>query len=264
MIMKRTIILIALTSMLAVACHKDDSIGGTVNSTDAMDLTTFEWMSQTDETAVVAQLFEMAGMVDDINGEVTIVGPSKWSVQRYIRRRNKPYRDGVAGATEFKLEDLTPAELAQMGMYVFPGKWDSKALAEQGAQYLTSLDGSQEIYLSLEKASADPGAAWNGEGNPGVGYQYGNFMMSNPMLVYVVFKRGVNWEVDDKTGLPSYYARYTLGLTSAETDQAYRMYLSDVRTKNGIVHIVVMGNTAYAERYHYHTLFFYGTRNDDY
>lgn len=264
MIMKRTIILIALASLLAVACHKDDSIGGTVNSTDVMDLTTSEWMAATDETAVVAMLFEKAGLTHLIDSTVTIVGPSKWSVQRYVRRRNKPFRNGEAGAKEFKIEEIEDSVVAQMGMYVFPGKWDSKALEEQGAQYLTSVDGSQEIYLSLEKASADPGAAWNGEGNPGVGYQYGNFMMSNPKLVYVVFKRGTKWEVDEKTGLPSYYARYALGLTSTETDQAYRMYLSDVRTKNGIVHIVVMGNTAYTERYQYHTLFFYGNRTDDY
>lgn len=253
--------MIAALALLA-SCQKDDSIGGSVNSTEPMDINTFEWMSQTDETAVVAELFERAGLVDAINGEVTIVGPSKWSVQRYVRRRNKAFRDG--NGAEFKLEDLTADELKQMGMYIFPGKWDSNALRENGPQYLTSLDGTQEIYLSLEKASADPGAAWNGEGNPGAGYQYGNFMMSNPELVMVVFKRGTKWEVDERTGVPSYLARYALGLQSEETDQAYRMYLSDVRTSNGVVHIVVMGNTAYSERYQYHTLFFYGTRNDDY
>lgn len=261
--MKKTLLFIS-AAVLLVACNKDDSIGGSINDNYFPDLTTFEWMSQTDETAVVARLFEKAGLVDDINGEVTIVGPSKWSVQRYVRRRNKAFRDGVVGATEFKIEDIEDSVVAQMGMYIFPGKWDIKALSEKGPQYLTSLDGTQDIYLSLEKASADPGAAWNGEGNPGVGYQYGNFMMSNPMLVNVVFKRGENWEVDDRTGLPSYQARYILGFTAAETDQAYRMFLSDVHTANGIVHIVVMGNTAYSERYQYHTLFFYGTRNDDY
>lgn len=259
--MKKVLLIFTIITLFA-ACKKDDSIGGTVNDTTPMNINTYEWMSQTEETAVVAELFDRAGMKDLINGEVTIVGPSAWSVQRYIRRRNKAFREG--NGPEFKIEDLTAEELSKMGMYVFPGKWDSKALEENGPQYLTSIDGTQELYLSLEKASADPGAAWNGEGNPGAGYQYGNFMMSNPMLVYAVFKRGVSWEVDEKTGKPSYLARYALGLAGEETDQAYRMFLSDVRTSNGVVHIVVMGNTAYSERYQYHTLFFYGTRNDDY
>ena len=261
--MKRTLLLIFAIVLLA-SCKKDDSIGGSVNSNSFPDMTTFEWLSQTDETAVVAQLFEKAGMVDDINGDVTIIGPNKWSVMRYVRRRNKAFRDGKEGAVEFKIEDIEDSEVAKMGMYVFPGKWDIAAIQEPGPQYLTSIDGSQEVYLYLEKASADPGAAWNGEGNPGAGYQYGNFMMSNPMIVYAVFKRGSTWEVDDKTGKPSYLARYALGLQGNETDQAYRMYLSDVHTANGIIHIVIMGNTAYTERYQYHTLFFYGTRSDDY
>lgn len=262
--MKRIVLfVIALSALLSVSCKKDDSIGGTVNSAEQMDINTYEWMSQTDETEVVAWLFDRAGLKDVINGEdVTIVGPSKWSVMRYVYRRNKAHRNGTA--PEFKIEDIEDEEVAKMGMYIFPGRWDSEALREKGPQYLTSLDGSQEIYLSLEKASADPGASWNGEGNAGAGYQYGNFMMSNPELVYVVFKRGDSWEVDERTGKPAYLARYAKGLANPDCDQAYRMYLSDVRTSNGVVHIVVMGNDAYTERYQYHTLFFYGVRNDDY
>lgn len=261
--MKRfSLFVIVVSAVLAASCSKEDSIGGTINSTEPMDINTFEWMSRTDETAVVAQLFEKAGLKDAINGEVTIVGPSKWSVMRYVYRRNKPFRNGTA--PEFKIEDIEDEEVAKMGMYIFPGKWDSKALKEKGPQYLTSLDGTQEIYLSLEKASADPGASWNGEGNAGAGYQYGNFMMSNPEIVYVVFKRGDEWEVDERSGKPSYLVRYAKGLANPDCDQAYRMYLSDVRTSNGVVHIVVMGNDAYTERYQYHTLFFYGERNDDF
>jgi hypothetical protein len=257
------ILLAAVLSAGLVSCKKD-SIGGTINSTERLDITNFEWLRQTEETAVVADLFERAGLRDAVDApDVTIVGPSKWSVERYVRRRNYPWRTGVEGATEFKLEDLTPEELSRMGMYIFPGQWSSDQIPDEGV-YLTSVDGTQEIYLYREAQSADPGAAWNGAGAPGAGYQYGNFMMSNPMIVYAVFKRGSTWEVDEKTGKPSYLARYALGLQGSETDQAYRMYLSDVHTANGIIHIVIMGNTAYTERYQYHTLFFYGTRSDDY
>jgi hypothetical protein len=255
------ILLAAVLSAGLVSCKKD-SIGGTINSTERLDITNFEWLRQTEETAVVADLFERAGLRDAVDApDVTIVGPSKWSVERYVRRRNYPWRTGVEGATEFKLEDLTPEELSRMGMYIFPGQWSSDQIPDEGV-YLTSVDGTQEIYLYREAQSADPGAAWNGEGAPGAGYQYGNFMMSIPKLVLVVFKRGTNWETDD-SGKPAYLARYQVGFEAEECDQAYRMYISDVRTKNGVVHIVVMGNTAYSERYFYHSLFFYGTRNQD-
>lgn len=260
--MKRNSILALAAALVALSCQKADTIGGTVNSTEPLDITCFEWLSQTEETAVVADLFERAGLKETIEQpDITIVGPSKWSVNRYVRRRNYDYRQGVAGAVEFTLDDMTEEELRQMGMYIFPGRWTSDNIPEEGV-YLTSLDGSQEIYLSCEKQPADPGAAWNGEGNPGAGYQYGNFMMSIPKLVLVVFKRGEEWEVD-ASGKPSYLARYAVGFENAECDQAYRMYISDVRTSNGVVHIVVMGNTAYSERYFYHSLFFYGNRNQD-
>ena len=133
--MKRYILfVIAIAAAAALSCQKDDSIGGTVNSTEVMSINTFDWMSQTDETAVVAQLFEKAGLKDVINGDdVTIVGPSKWSVMRYVYRRNKAFRNGTA--PEFKIEDIEPEEVAKMGMYVFPGRWDSKALKENGPQY---------------------------------------------------------------------------------------------------------------------------------
>ena len=259
--MKKIVLYIALAGILAVSCHKDDTIGGTINSTERMSITTYEWLKSQDETAVVADLFERAGLKDVINGDVTIVGPSKWSVNRYLRRKNKAFRDREDGAVEFTLDDMTAEELDKMKMYIFPDQWSSTEIPEEGV-YLTAIDGKQQIYLTYEKQSADPGAAWNGEGNPGAGYQYGNFMMSTVKVVYVVFKRGDEWEVD-ASGKPAYLARYAVGFDKPEQDQAYRMYIYDVRTSNGVVHIVVMGGTAYAERYFYHSLFFYGTRTDD-
>ena len=49
--MKRIVyIVIAMAAAIFVSCRKDDSIGGSVNSTEQLDIPTYEWMLQTDET----------------------------------------------------------------------------------------------------------------------------------------------------------------------------------------------------------------------
>ena len=53
-----------MAAAIFVSCRKDDSIGGSVNSTEQLDIPTYEWMLQTDETEVVARLFEKAGLKD--------------------------------------------------------------------------------------------------------------------------------------------------------------------------------------------------------
>ena len=51
--MKRIVLFVfAAAAVLAVSCRKDDSIGGTVNPTDVMDINTYDWMAQTDETKI--------------------------------------------------------------------------------------------------------------------------------------------------------------------------------------------------------------------
>ena len=132
-----------------VSC-RTDVIGGSVNETNRVDITTYEWLLQEETTAVVGQLFEKAGLKDVIESDVTVISPSKYSVNRYLRRRNYGVRNGVEGAVPFALEDMDEAELARMGMYIFPGKWGREDIPEEGV-YLTSVDGSQEIYLTLDE-----------------------------------------------------------------------------------------------------------------
>ncbi|MDY3979211.1 MAG: hypothetical protein SOZ00_04240 [Tidjanibacter sp.] len=255
--MKNTLIYVVLALTLCLGLYSCESIdvqGGTVNSTEPLDITTFEYLSQLEETAVVAQLFERAGLKDAVNGEVTVIAPSKYAVNRYLRRHNST--NYIAkGDPAFTLESMDAAELAKMNMYIYPGKWWRENIPEDGV-YLTSIDGLQEIRLSLDATNTDPGAAYDGGGVAGSGFQYSNFLMSTPYLIHVLFKRGVNWELD-------YLTRVNLGLDSKECDQSYRMYISDVRTTNGVVHIIYMGDTSFSEHYYYHTLFFFGTRSDD-
>ena len=68
-----------------VSC-RTDVIGGSVNETNRVDMTTYEWLLQEETTAVVGQLFEKAGLKDVIESDVTVISPSKYSVNRYLRR----------------------------------------------------------------------------------------------------------------------------------------------------------------------------------
>lgn len=253
--MKKIIILasVAAAAMMFVSCEKMGSIGGTINSTEPLDITTSQWLAQQDETAVVAQLFEAAGLTDLIDGEVTLLAPNKWSVNRYIRRKNATTRK-PAGEDPYTLDSLLCEDLSRLKMYIYPGVWTYDDL-EEGV-FLTALDGTTEVYLSYDEVNIEPSAAYDGGNVAGNGYQYSNFLMTSPKVVHALFKRGDEWEMN-------YLARNSMGFDAPECDQAYKMYISNVRTKNGVVHVIYAGDSAYAEQYYYHSLFFYGTRNDD-
>lgn len=254
--MKRYILIIAATvlGLASVSCQKMGSIGGSVNSTETLDITTSQWLAAQEETAVVAQLFEKAGLNDVIDGPVTVIAPNVWSVNRYIRRHNsiniKP-----SDEPRYTLDSLLIEDLSRMQMYIYDGVWNIEEIPAEGL-YLTSIDGSQEIYLSYDETNTDPTAAWDGGNAAGAGYQYSNFLMSHPKVLHVLFKRGANWEM-------TYLERLNLKLDDEECDKAYKMYVSNVKTSNGVVHVLYVGDSMYDEQYYYHSLFFYGTRQDD-
>lgn len=256
MIMKRIQLYACLLTVFAAATScRTDVIGGSINETNHFDMTTYEWLLQEETTTVVAQLFEKAGYKDIINSDVTVISPSKYSVNRYLRRKNYGVRNGVEGSVPFTLEDMDSKELAMMGMYIFPGKWGRDDIPAEGV-YLTSVDGSQEIYLSLDETNTDPGSAYDGGNAAGAGFQYSNFLLTTPKIVHVLFKRGEKWELN-------YLDRANLTFDNDECDQAYRMMISDVHTNTGVVHILYSGDTSYNEHFYYHSLFFYGKHTDD-
>ena len=136
---------------------------------------------------------------------------------------------------------MTAADLSQMGMYIYPGKWGREDIPEEGV-YLTSIDGKQEIHLTLDETNTDPGSAYDGGNVAGAGFQYSNFLLTTPKIIHVLFKRGTN---------------------NDECDQSYRMMVSDIHTNTGVIHIVYCGDSSYNEHFYYHSLFFFGKHADD-
>ncbi len=251
----KSLLVISLAS-LSISCSKDYISGGEINPTKKLDITTFDLLSKMEETKTVATLFEKAGLKDVVNGDVTIISPNQWSVNRYLRRRYNQVLRSNPAAAPITINDISADELKQMGMYILPGKLWSQTIPEEG-KYVKTYNGA-DVYISVDRTNTDPGAAWDGGGSPGAGYQYSNFMAQNPKIVHVLFKRGVNWEktILERSALVNTY-------NNPECDQMYRMYVSDIQTSNGIVHVLYQGDSGGSEHTFYHTLFFFGQTTDD-
>lgn len=245
----------SLLFTVLVSCTKDYIIGGEKNETNKVNMTTFDYLKSSEVTNETARLLEKAGLVNEVNGNVTIIAPSNYAVRRYLRRKNNRLLRLDPNAKLMTLEDIPVADLQKLRMYMVDNKFLSANLTAQGVVLPTHSAGDS-VRLSLDEVTADPGAAWDGGGQPGEGYQYSNFMQARPKRVTVHFKRGANWEM-------SASQRNTMGYDTPECDQVYKMYVSDVETTNGVVHVIYSGDYTYSDHYYYHTLFFFGTRSDD-
>lgn len=256
--MKKTRIFLFLFffAIAQFSCSKNKYIiGGDKNETNQVDLTSFEFLKSLDITTNVAKLIEKAGLLNEINGDVTILAPSNYAINRYLQRKNNRLLRLNPNAKRMTIDDIPVSDLTQLKMYIVDKKYWSSNIPKEGLKLPTHKTGDS-LRLSLEEANAEPGTAWDGGGQPGEGYQYSNFMQSKPLKVTVQFKRGNNWEL-----LAS--ERVSLGYDNTECDQVYKMYISDVITKTGVVHVVYSGDYSYSDHYYYHTLFFFGTRADD-
>jgi hypothetical protein len=255
MTIKSFFIYLFVSALVFSSCSKDHIIGGEKNKTNEVNMTTYDFLKSFEVTTQTARLIEKAGLIDDVNGAVTLIAPSNFAINRYLRRKNIRLLRLDPNANEMTLEDIPEADLEQLNMYIVDGKFLSADLTAQGIVLPTHRAGDT-LRLSLEVATAEPGTAWDGGGEPGQGYQYSNFMQSRPKKVTVHFKRGNNWEM---TGAQ----RTAIGYDNPECDQVYKMYISDVKTTNGVVHVIYSGDYNYTDHYYYHSLFFFGTRADD-
>lgn len=245
-----------LFSLALSACSKKGYvIGGDKNATNEVNMSTYDFLKSFDATTETAKLIEKAGMINEVNGDVTIIAPSNYAVNRYLRRKNNRIHRLDPNAPEMTIDDIPASDLQLLGMYIINGQFLSSDLDAQGKKFETHHAGDSLI-LSLQEVNAEPGTAWDGGGQPGQGYQYSNFMQSRPKKVQVQFKRGNNWEMSGDQ-------RTAMGYDNPECDQVYKMYISDVKTTNGVVHVIYSGDYTFTDHYYYHTLFFFGTRADD-
>lgn len=249
-------LVLAYVMIIPSSCSKDGYIiGGDKNETNQVNQTTFDFLKSFEATTSTALLFEKAGLVNAINGNVTVIAPSNYAINRYLQRKNNRLLRLDPNNPLMTINDIPADELQKMGMYIIDNKYLSSDIPEGGIVVPTHNPGDS-LRLTVEEANAEPGAAWDGGGQPGEGYQYSNFMQSKPLKITVHFKRGANWELSGSQ-------RVSMGYDNVECDQVYKMYISDVSTTTGAVHVIYSGDYSYSDHYYYHTLFFFGTRADD-
>ena len=238
-----------IIASLTFSCNDDNDyiIGGNINETNKVDLTTFDYLSSLNETKIVATLFEKAGLKDVVNGDVTVVAPNVWSVNRYLRRRYNQALRSNPSADSITINDISADDLKKMGMYILPGKYSIETIPE-GGKIMKAYDGT-DVCISVDEVDSDPGAA---------SFTYSSFMEDVPNIVHIHYKRGSNWEWTalERSSLTKYY-------DNPECDHVYRMYLSNIITKNGVVHILYSGDAGFSDHTYYHCLFDFGTTSDD-
>ena len=249
------VFIFSLAAVTLFSCSKDYIIGGEKNESNKVDQTTFDFLKTFEVTTNTAILIERAGMKDKVNGNITIFAPSNYAINRYLQRKNNRALRLDPDRVPMTVNTIPESELQQLGIYMVDNQYWSENIPEEGI-VLPTLNPGDSLRLTLDEANAEPGAAWDGSGQPGQGYQYSNFMQSKPLKVSVHFKRGNNWELS-----PS--QRVSMGYDNPECDQVYKMYISDVLTTTGVVHVIYSGDYSYSDHYYYHTLFFFGTRADD-
>jgi len=255
--MKKIYILILSFMVLGIVACSNNSyiIGGNVQKSNKVNVTTFQFLQQDSVITETADLIKRAGLVNLVNGNVTFIAPSNFAVDRYLRRRNNRMLRLNPDTTLLTLNHISIDTLQQLKMYVVKGKWTRNTIPKDGIK-LATLEQGDSLRLFLQKSNSEPAAAWDGAGVSGWGYQYTNWMQSDPLKVFVEFKRGEYWE---ETG----QQRAALGFNNPETDKVYQMYLSDIETTTGVIQIPYVGNYNYQAHTYYPTLFFYGTTADD-
>ncbi|TAN15106.1 MAG: hypothetical protein EPN37_10425 [Chitinophagaceae bacterium] len=248
---------ILIVGIFLISCSKNNYIiGGKKNPTNKVNETTYQFLESFPVTTETAQLIKRAGLTDEVNGDVTIIAPSNYAVDRFLRRKNNRRLRLNPDTSLLTVSTIPVDTLQQLKMYIVDGKWWSKTIPKGGIVLPTHEPGDTILLYADSTSDSEPGAAWDGSGIPGLGYQYLNFMQTKPVKVYVHFKRGQYWEMTPQE-------RLSMGYDNPECDQVYEMYISDVVTTTGVVHVIYSGDYDFSDHYYYHTLFFFGTRADD-
>ena len=79
---KKYVFPVLLLAVISFSCKKDDYIiGGTKNETNKVDQTSFEFLKSFEATTQTATLIEKAGMINEVNGNVTIFAPSNYAIK---------------------------------------------------------------------------------------------------------------------------------------------------------------------------------------
>ncbi|GGZ28014.1 hypothetical protein GCM10007049_21150 [Echinicola pacifica] len=203
--MKYCIYYIALSLCLFSCVDNDYLVDGGVSSGE-LGTDTFSFLQSHPQMDTLALLIERAGLIDEVNGEVTLFAPNNLSVKKYVDEILKGMRE-LDPEAEFTVNDIPKDTLDKyMGAYIFPGKITREDMSPEG-DIMVALNG-EERRISLEPRE-----------------EYTAQLSSFPEYVYYTYKQGEEWDL----------------WNNITDDELVQVRTSNLISTNGVVH-VLQGN----------------------
>ena len=208
--MKKIIIFLLLVAALFTACSKNDYLVDGGIAKPNVNMTTYDFLKSNPMFDSLVILIDRAGMKDKVNGAVTFMAPTDFSVKNYI---NAVLYDmqAIDPTATFTMNDIPADTLKMLASYLISGSVTRDKLTKEGTIF-TTLDGSER------KVSLEPRE------------EYKDYLSENPQYLFFYKKVGANWDNFEDTNLDD-----------TEKDISVQVRTSGIITTTGVVH-VLQGN----------------------
>lgn len=208
--MNKIIIFLLLIAAAFTACQKENYLidGGKANP--QVNMTTYDYLKSNPLFDTLVILIDKAGLKDKVNGAVTFMVPTDYSVRNYVNDVLSDMRvfDPLA---KFTINDIPVDTLKMLQSYLLPGSIVREGLTKEGKIY-TALDGSKRK-VSLEPRN-----------------DYPDQLTDKPEYVFFHKQVGTRWDDFEETDLEV-----------EEKDITVQVRTSGIISKTGVIH-VLQGN----------------------
>lgn len=207
--MKKIIILLCAAVAMFSACDEEYLIDGGVADPN-VNMTTYDYLKSNPMFDTLVVLIDKAGLKDKVNGAVTFMAPTDYSILNYLNEVTADLRvtDPLA---KYNLDDIPLDTLKKLGSYIIEDKLIRNKLSKEGKEYPT-LNGEKR------KVSLEPRD------------NYGDYLSEKPEFVFFYKKVGARWDDYAETGLGT-----------GERDKVVQVRTSGIISTNGVIH-VLQGN----------------------
>ncbi|MGV8829357.1 MAG: hypothetical protein ACWA6U_13690 [Breznakibacter sp.] len=207
--MKNVFLLLLVCLATFSACEEEYLIDGGVANPN-VGMSTYDFLKTNPIFDTLVILIDKAGLKEEVNGAVTFMAPTDFSIKNYLDAVVADMRVTDPLAT-YTINDIPQEELMELRSYIIPQMLSRDKLSTKGI-VVPSMSGEARK-LSLEPRDI-----------------YSDYLSSKPEFVYFYKQKGVRW--DD-------YAEE--GLSPEEQDQVVQVRTSGLISTKGIIH-VLQGN----------------------
>lgn len=204
--MNKIIIFLLLMAVLFTACEEEYLIDGGIANPN-VNMSTYDYLKTNPLFDTLVILIDKAGLKDKVNGAVTFMAPTDFSVKNYVNDVLSDMRvlDPLA---KYTINDIPVDSLKKLETYLLPGSITRDKLTKEGKEY-TSLNGEKR------KVSLEPRDT------------YGDYLSEKPEFIFFHKKKGIQWDAFDETGLEL-----------EEKDITIQVRTSGIISTTGVIHVL--------------------------